>query len=204
MVISRWCKWQRRAPPHTKHFNQLPFSWEETAAQLVALQTIVSLWFLLKQPNLLSRAVLQPYAPVAESCCRIKTPQHISEVPAASVFLLTGPWEVLSAEQPVSHSTLLSHAYHAPGVITVRPHGNGKHTVTTVFYCPCWCQALVQTSHWEAVIVSLRGCSGEQWPHYTEPNRGWVTTIIMIFGEINASEWWLTHWVAVFFCLFVF
>lgn len=31
-----------------------------------------------------------------------------------------GPWEVLSAEQPVSHSTLLSHAYHAPGVITVR------------------------------------------------------------------------------------
>lgn len=76
---------------------------------------------------------------------------HVNEVPAASaglgVFLFVGfLHRGKSAELPVSHSALLSHAYRAPGVITVCSHGNVKHTVATVLHFPCWSVAQVQLS----------------------------------------------------------
>lgn len=93
-------KWQRRTQTLSKHFNQplLKVTPKETAAQLVALQAIVSLQFLIKQQTLLSLAVLQPYAPVAGSCRCIKSPQHVSEGPAARAGLSVSPhWAVGSS-----------------------------------------------------------------------------------------------------------
>lgn len=135
----------------------------------------------------------------------IKTTQHMNEVPAASsdlnVFLYTGPWEVLSAERPVSHSALLSHGYRAPGGITVhslwkwKAHGG----------CCVLLSLLVPSTGSD---FPLRGGDGSSQRlqsgavtslHWAEPRMSNNHHHEFLGKSARMSDRWLTEWLFLFF-----